>query len=444
MLEQRASLIYMLVLLLSSLSSQSPRFGSNETFSRNAEERTRHPESNNETNCKMLKVITHEEYDNCTLRIWDRNGTVIHDTKGNGEYQMCYNATRCYYIEMISDLYCSFDVVDNSKELDTVTLKDDQNIIRVGDCSTPLCGDNAELFMTTDDAPSSFTHHVANKDQIPSNDQSSALAMAESETSQLRNSNQSAHICVNMNQCNIVTASEGGTIYYYLFDGGYLSRTGRFYTDAPAVIGNCTKNKILLIQAHDTGFSYKQFINNELTEARNMTKGDVIVMPIDFDKCNTINGTGNATYTLYHQNGTLYNNADYYSNYYSFGKCSCGYKSLYLSSSARGKDIMTLLSSVWGMEVFNDVQSPQYTSACWIINYDLLQLNANDTNIIQRYIMALLFYSTDGWNWRYGYSFLSGMHECQWNSDAQGIDCRDDSVTDIDLCKLQLQNEPQN
>ena len=87
---------------------------------------------------------------------------------------------------------------------------------------------------------------------------------------------------------------------------------------------------------------------------------------------------------------------------------------------------MTLFSSTWGMEVFTNVTSPQYMSACWIINYDLLQLNANDENIIQRYIMVLLFHSTNGWNWDRDLEFLSAKHECDWNYDENGFFCDND------------------
>ena len=86
-------------------------------------------------------------------------------------------------------------------------------------------------------------------------------------------------------------------------------------------------------------------------------------MPIDIDKYNTIKGTRSTTYLLYYYNGILYNDVNNHSNYYSFGKYIYGYKLLYLSSSVRGKDIMILLSSVWGIEVFIDVKLLQYTSA---------------------------------------------------------------------------------
>ena len=96
---------------------------------------------------------------------------------------------------------------------------------------------------------------------------------------------------------------------------------------------------------------------------------------------------------------------------------------------------MGLLSSVWGVEVLNDAKSPQYLSACWIIHYDALQLNASDFNIIQRSTMALLFYSTDGWNWQKNYNFLTSKHECEWNDgNLKGFYCPDDQYgTKIDL-----------
>ena len=67
------------------------------------------------------------------------------------------------------------------------------------------------------------------------------------------------------------------------------------------------------------------------------------------------------------------------------------------------------------MQVFIDVTTPQYVTACWLIKYDQMSLNATDTNIIQRYVMGLLFYATDGWNWNICEGFMSSKHECYWN-----------------------------
>eukprot|EP00567_Pseudictyota_dubia_P017107 CAMPEP_0197437964 /NCGR_PEP_ID=MMETSP1175-20131217/5086_1 /TAXON_ID=1003142 /ORGANISM="Triceratium dubium, Strain CCMP147" /LENGTH=1104 /DNA_ID=CAMNT_0042967607 /DNA_START=265 /DNA_END=3576 /DNA_ORIENTATION=+ len=74
--------------------------------------------------------------------------------------------------------------------------------------------------------------------------------------------------------------------------------------------------------------------------------------------------------------------------------------------------------------------SPQGRAASWIINRDELQLNATDPSLLQRYVMAVLYFSTNGDDWLRcsategsscgtGSAFLSNVSVCDW----YGVTC---------------------
>lgn len=74
-------------------------------------------------------------------------------------------------------------------------------------------------------------------------------------------------------------------------------------------------------------------------------------------------------------------------------------------------------------------QSHERLALCWVSDLDSLQVDVSDEGIIQRYILALVYFQLDqpkladipqhikvaNWNW------LSGIHECEWDY----IDCAD-------------------
>jgi hypothetical protein len=85
-------------------------------------------------------------------------------------------------------------------------------------------------------------------------------------------------------------------------------------------------------------------------------------------------------------------------------------------------------------ESFSDPQSPQTRALDWLANRDGLKLEVNAPNLIQRYTLAVLFYSTGGENWRRDLNWLSDEHECQWNAEGGIRSCtQDNEVKDISL-----------
>jgi hypothetical protein len=71
----------------------------------------------------------------------------------------------------------------------------------------------------------------------------------------------------------------------------------------------------------------------------------------------------------------------------------------------------------------------------WILNEDKMQLDAADSNLYQRYVLALLSYefSISNASTAAGAGWLSEEHECEW----RGVACNNDSyVSEVDLCEF--------
>eukprot|EP00985_Skeletonema_marinoi_P031764 scaffold37787_cov153-Skeletonema_marinoi.AAC.26 len=107
-------------------------------------------------------------------------------------------------------------------------------------------------------------------------------------------------------------------------------------------------------------------------------------------------------------------------------------------------------NSISNAATFNDTSSPQYQALDWMANSgdgaDAIQsesIQGATPYIIQRYILAVLYYSTTGSGWRKQYDFLTNTNECEWGVGANNgfnvIDCNNDGfVTLINLWQNQL------
>merc|ERR1719215_2170360 len=90
------------------------------------------------------------------------------------------------------------------------------------------------------------------------------------------------------------------------------------------------------------------------------------------------------------------------------------------------------------LSLSND-SSPQSMALKWIIDEDELKMDANDENLVQRYVLALLYFSTSGNNWndKGSFNWLSEYSECEWWDDTQsvqlksGITCTEDGKVEI-------------
>ena len=84
-----------------------------------------------------------------------------------------------------------------------------------------------------------------------------------------------------------------------------------------------------------------------------------------------------------------------------------------------------------------DVFSPQYQALDWLIHEDpvvvsngLRDINARSA-LVDRYILAVLYFSTNGGQWKNNQLYLSGSSVCDW----WGIGCDvTGSITRIVMC----------
>ena len=381
--------------------------------------------------CLQIKAYTSDEF--CYLNIWHNNGTRIYNSTGvdKYDYEDCYNHSKpCYSFEV--GYYgdneggkCSFNVtLDGDMEKDNV----EDTFFRLGECEKSDCGEQTELVWREFYGSDSFnyTHSAVGIEHGWTLNNHGDLEDGDP-----------ASICIDTSQCNVLQSTiQGSHANYYLLKGKNVYEKGEL--NDFETFGDCSNKLFLFINATygGDGFNYTKNENGQ-EENNYLEAGNSTTILIDTNKCTTIIGNGNASYEIFH-NDILEIGFDH-SDYHVFGKCTCNHLPLSLIST-RGDAIFQRLSSIWGMEVFIDVTSPQYMAACWLIKYDELNLNYYDTNIIQRYVMGLLFYATDGWNWNSYKGFLSTKHECDWKDETgtttKGVMCnKDDMLKGIGLGK---------
>jgi len=115
------------------------------------------------------------------------------------------------------------------------------------------------------------------------------------------------------------------------------------------------------------------------------------------------------------------------------------------STIDRRNHIFQFISSLTDADVFDDPDHPAVMAGSWISDDDQLQVCPEDQNFIQRYVLALLYFSTSGDDWARctrkkttlcrNERFLSATHECNWG----GITCDSQNrVRKLNLGKMLL------
>jgi hypothetical protein len=101
------------------------------------------------------------------------------------------------------------------------------------------------------------------------------------------------------------------------------------------------------------------------------------------------------------------------------------------TKSLRYKQALDIIEPLVGPDV-KDITSPQHRAVNWLANVDPLELDFEDTDLdqlIQRYVLTVVYYATGGENWEYQYNFLSEDSVCAWNmeieSEIWGASCFD-------------------
>jgi len=79
--------------------------------------------------------------------------------------------------------------------------------------------------------------------------------------------------------------------------------------------------------------------------------------------------------------------------------------------------------------------SPQNTALYWIAETDQMDLKLENPNLIQRYVLTVLYYSADGSKWTNSDAYLTDSLECEW----YGVDCNNETlVVNVSLASNNL------
>lgn len=99
-------------------------------------------------------------------------------------------------------------------------------------------------------------------------------------------------------------------------------------------------------------------------------------------------------------------------------------------------EFIQALESVSGYEALSKPGSPQRRAIWWLSSVDQSGMESTDSGLLQRYILIVLYFATEGEQWIEREQWLdASLHECQWGS---AITCKTDPsgrqiVTGLDL-----------
>jgi hypothetical protein len=84
------------------------------------------------------------------------------------------------------------------------------------------------------------------------------------------------------------------------------------------------------------------------------------------------------------------------------------------------------------IELLQDPTTFQYEALDWLANADTWEVDIDSVPsqvFVERYVVALLYLSTNELSWINGYKFLSPTSVCEWNiSGETGVACNEDEV----------------
>jgi hypothetical protein len=98
------------------------------------------------------------------------------------------------------------------------------------------------------------------------------------------------------------------------------------------------------------------------------------------------------------------------------------------------------------IQALQDLSSPQYAALDWMANIDStdpLQFTMSDNELVERFVLVLLYFATGGPSWSDRARFLSpSLNICSWNSTVgfnRGVFCNDEgSVVKLILGKFPI------
>jgi len=349
------------------------------------------------------------------FHIWDDKGApIFKSSPDEREYSFCYDTSKCYSIEF-EGFYaseCPHEVLLNG-----TTVVDDTgtNLVRFGNCSQ--CKSKTEVVLTNHFYGEVDTNYTFFAKGIVNH----ALLAG----------GHSASICIDPDDCNILTMNNTHSIPYYLVKDNKMD----FYDIMPrskmfGQCSNCTTSLLVHPTFGESSFNYTLQSNDYLHESA-VKEGNYEIICIDTNSnCYNTTSNGKAHFSFYEDE--KFTDDGYSFDYSFFGSCDkkC-HQNPILHSTERGKDIISTISYISKMMDLQNIATPEYQAACWLIYDDARDLDSTTPHLLQRYIIALMYYSTKGWTWNNNWGYLGAKSECDW----AGIKCNDGQVIEIELCK---------
>lgn len=102
----------------------------------------------------------------------------------------------------------------------------------------------------------------------------------------------------------------------------------------------------------------------------------------------------------------------------------------------RFMQIQGKISFISSAEALMDASSPQFQALDWIANKDSFMISPENPLLLQRYALAVLYFSTNQATkgWKNTFHWLSGDHECNWKGEGGVRKCNEQNeVIDISL-----------
>jgi len=381
--------------------------------------------------CPLMTVSTTcESY---SYAIYDGNRSAVFYGIFNGtNYSNCYNADECYSVQFAAfQGDCEYNIAMDEAETNGTIVFDPSyapnEIIFVGNCTNSFEG-GQELYVYSPYGDIAYAFY-----RFGQSEESPAFS---SENGTIQNGKYEI-FHMSDSDCNMFQRKSlvGGN--YFLVQGDETIDSGVLTSKQYEAFGSCASKKcldetIIIKNDNEDPFSYN--LSDENGEIR--YSGDVVTIEsicIDVSKCSIL--TGNDTATYFFLRGNEVYDIGLSTDYYGIGACKneCDLMPL-LSKSSRGLDIVTHLATISGMHALVDVTTSQYKAACWLIYDDVKNLNASSTNLVQRYVLGLLYTSTNGPSWYISDSFLSGKDECNW----YGVACSNKRVSQLRLSNNNL------
>jgi hypothetical protein len=101
---------------------------------------------------------------------------------------------------------------------------------------------------------------------------------------------------------------------------------------------------------------------------------------------------------------------------------------------------LLLQNEVADAKALQDESSPQFRALRWLANNDTMVLDLDSATsvvlAVERYVLAVLYFATNGEGWKDRGDFLSASSVCEWFSGGIGPLCNDDDlVAAVYICK---------